>query len=55
MQPIAAYFVFVVNRSEDGAERPSTRTPSPRRTVRHRFGGALSAIVRPLRSDASAA
>ena len=54
MQPIAAYSMFVVNRSEDGAPSRSVRPPS-RRTVRRRFGAAFSAIVRPLRSDASAA
>ena len=56
MQPLAAYYLFIVNdKAREGSRRPTHRPVPPKRTASTRVRTGLATIFRPIRRSASAA
>ena len=56
MQPLAAYYLFVINEDARGvSRRPNYRSIPPKRSASTRVRTGLATIFRPVRRSASAA
>ena len=56
MQPLAAYYLFVINEDARGvSRRPDYRSIPPKRSASTRVRTGLATVFRPVRRSASAA